>query len=319
MGPPIDPGGGFNPPQEQHGQDSMTSARAGGGGEASMRPKRRSFAQIIASEKVNRNIVQIHLKKIPQPQENGEPINPKSLNFDELGEFIFDIVKINYKDCLSFNFSSGRYDSREIKFKPEVDVTPYLTSSTGPLIFKGHEITIRKQRNNVTKVTFKHVPLNIPDEELLHLCSCYGKPVDDIVHVEKLTNVRNKGMLGSTRWVEMELERGVSMENFYWLEGPLPGDDGCRVTVLHNGQIQQCSNCLRRADQGCPGQGNGKACEGLKTPRAYMSVYMKSLKVKAGYMTLKAQYLEQEQRNFPALGGGPVAGVYDNIVEIRKG
>ena len=35
-------------------------------------------------------------------------------------------------------------------------------------------------------------------------------------------------------------------------------------------------------------------------------------------MTLKAQYLEQEQRNFPALGGGPVAGVYDDIVEKEK-
>ena len=203
MGPPVDPGGGHEPPlgvHEQHGQEFMTSARAEGGGQANKEPKRRSFAEIIASEKVNRNIVQIYLKKIPQWQQNGDYFNPKSLNYDDLGEFIFDIVKINFKDCLSFNFNSGRYDSREIKFKQEIDVTPYLTPSD-PFTFKGHEIRIKKQRNNVTKATFKHVPLNIPDEELLRLCSFYGKPVDHIVHVERLTNMRNKGMAGSTRWI----------------------------------------------------------------------------------------------------------------------
>ena len=105
----------------------MTSARVEDGGEtrpAAAAPKRRSFAEIIASEKINRNIVQIHMKKIPQRQDNGDLINPKSLNHDDVGEFIFDVVKIDYKDCLSFNFNSGRYDTREIKFKPEIDTLP---------------------------------------------------------------------------------------------------------------------------------------------------------------------------------------------------
>ena len=320
MSPPIDPGGGYGQPgsvQDENNHrslDSMTSARAEGGGTSSQGPKLRSFAEIIAEEKSNRNIIQIHLKKITEVQENGDSIKPRSLNFDDLGELIFDILGINYDDCLSFNFSSGRYDTREVKIKPGIDVTPYLTTLE-PLVFKGHEVRVKKQRNNVTKITFKHVPLNIPDEELLHLGSHYGKLVDNTVHVERLTNVRNKGMLGSTKWIEVELNQGASMENFYWLEGPLPGDDGCRITVLHNGQIQQCSNCLRRADQGCPGQGNGKACETLLTPRTKMSVYMKSLKVKVGYMTLKAKYMEEEQKNYPALSGAADVGAYDNIEE----
>ena len=46
-----------------------------------------------------------------------------------------------------------------------------------------------------------------------------------------------------------------------------------------------------------------------------MSVYMKSLKVKVGYMTLKAKYMEEEQKNFPALSGAADVGVYDNIEE----
>ena len=83
------------------------------------------------------------------------------------------------------------------------------------------------------------------------------------------------------------------------MEGPLAGDAGCRITVLHNGQVQQCSHCLRRATL-CPGGGNGKACESLKTERAKMSDYMSYLKEKLGYISLKMQYLEMQ---FPVLGG----------------
>ena len=50
----------------------------------------------------------------------------------------------------------------------------------------------------------------------------------------------------------------------------------------------------------CPGGGNGKACESLKTERAKMSDYMSYLKEKLGYISLKMQYLEMQ---FPVLGG----------------
>ena len=106
-------------------------------------------------------------------------------------------------------------------------------------------------------------------------------------------------MMGGTRWVEMELQPGVSMNNFYWLEGPLQGDNGSRVTVLHSGQDQQCSFCLKTGRGGCRAQGNGKACEMLNTPRAKMTDYMADLKRKVGYESLKSQYLRQ----FPSLQG----------------
>ena len=92
---------------------------------------------------------------------------------------------------------------------------------------------------------------------------------------------------------------GYQFENFYWMEGPLAGDTGCRITVLHNGQVQQCSHCLKRANL-CPGGGNGKSCESLKTPRGKMSDYMSYLKERHGYTSLKMQYLEMQ---FPPLGG----------------
>ena len=59
-----------------------------------------------------------------------------------------------------------------------VDPTPYLT--TVPKIFKGHDISIKKQVNNLTRVTFKNIPFNIPDEEVIHLCKRYGEPLNNI-------------------------------------------------------------------------------------------------------------------------------------------
>ena len=61
----------------------------------------------------------------------------------------------------------------------------------------------------------------------------YGNPVNNKVNYEKMFNSRNKGMMGATRWVEMDLKQGI-----------LQGDIGNRITVLHNGQEQQCFHCL---------------------------------------------------------------------------
>ena len=162
------------------------------------------------------------------------------------------------KDCLSFDYNSGRQDTKQIKMKPGVDLSPYVKET--PISFKDHMVSVRKQLCNITRVTFKNVPLNVPDEEIIHLCLCYGEPIDMKVHYETLPNNRNKGMTGSTRYVDMTFNKGASsMENYYWLEGPLPGDNGRRILVLHSNQEAQCSHCLRKSSTGCPGMGNGKA------------------------------------------------------------
>jgi hypothetical protein len=88
------------------------------------------------------------------------------------------------------------------------------------------------------------------------------------------------------------------------MEGPLSGDLGRRVLVLHNGQVSQCSHCLRKAGQGgCPAGGNGKACKLMNVPRAKMHQYMQGLRTKAGYVSLKTKYLEHQAKNFPSLPG----------------
>jgi len=73
----------------------------------------------------------------------------------------------------------------------------------------------------------------------------------------------------------------------------LQGDIGSRITVLHNGQEQQCSHCLKTGRGGCKAIGNGKACKQLGNPRAKMSDYMTMLKRQVGYESLKSLYVQQ--------------------------
>ena len=96
-------------------QKATTKARALGGaseGTSNMR----TFEQIIEDEKANRNILEIHLSK--------NPTRPKNLTFDDIGEFIFDVLKIKPEDCLGFDYTTGRYDTRQVKMKPEIDTNP---------------------------------------------------------------------------------------------------------------------------------------------------------------------------------------------------
>ena len=66
---------------------------------------------------------------------------------------------------------TNRYDTKEVRLKYDVDPTPYLT--TEPIIFCGHEVTVRRQTSKTVLVMFKDVPLSIPDEEIINLCKCY--------------------------------------------------------------------------------------------------------------------------------------------------
>ena len=73
-------------------------------------------------------------------------------------------------------------------------------------------------------MTFKNVPLNVRDEEILTLCAAYGRPADNTVQYERPNNIRVKNLSGSTRFVDMEFDQGKSFDNFYSMEGPLQGD-----------------------------------------------------------------------------------------------
>ena len=92
-----------------------TSAWALGGAEGT-EVKMRSFAQIIAEDKQNRNILEIHLVKNATNDSN-ETVRVKALTYDDLAELIFDVLNVDQSQCIGFNYSTGRYNIREIKFQ----------------------------------------------------------------------------------------------------------------------------------------------------------------------------------------------------------
>ena len=145
--------------------------------------------------------------------------------------------------------------------------------------------------------------MNIPDEELINLCEVYGTPVNNIVSYEQMPRAY-RGLKGPNRSVNMKMTPGKQFENFYWMEGPLEEDRGCRITVLHSGQEQQCSHCLKRSN--CPARGNGKACQSLSTPRGKIGDYMRYLKESHNYVSLKMKYKIKLEQEFPCLGGKKV-------------
>ena len=162
-------------PDQVSGHSAWTGVGALGGANT------RTFDQIIEQEKKNRNIIEIHIVK---DTENIQENPPRQLTFDDLGELIFDVIKINPDECLTFDYNTGRFDTKHIQLKPLVHADQYVTTS--PIPFKGYLVSVNKQLNNITRVTFKNVPLNVPNEEILHLCSSYGKSPWITKYVSKL-------------------------------------------------------------------------------------------------------------------------------------
>ena len=268
------PPGGIVPlDQSMKPSSTVTPSGLGGGGFKAGEVKMRPFDQIVAEEKEHRNILEVKITRL-QIVEEGVPKPARPLSLDDVSVLIFDVIGVNPQDCLGVALYTSRSDTKEIKLKPGVDTSPYLTRDK-PISFKNHEIVVISQTANVTQVTFKNVPFNIPDEEILNLCSCYGMLVDHTVTYER-PSLLSRGVMGSTRYVSMKMTPGKQFENFYLLEGPLEGDKGARITVLHTGQEKQCSHCLKR-ESDCAGAGVGKVCSQLGTARGLMSDYMRHL------------------------------------------
>ena len=261
---------------------------------------RRSYEQIISDSSSN-ILIRITIQKVINTEDPND--KPQSLSISDVGELIFDFLEIDPADCLELDLSTGgRYDTKELLLKGGAKLGK--ANTVEPLEFKRHKVNTTVVTKVATKVIFKNVPISVPDEEILHLCSQYGEVKDDKVRREIIHfgGARKVKLQSSTRWVLMNLQPGKAFRNFYWLAGPQPGDVSRRITVLHPGQPKQCSWCLKyprpssaapsapTADY-CSRGGNGKLCEDADTPRCKLSDYAASLEAE-GYKSLKAIYLE---------------------------
>ena len=176
MGVEPPPGGGLVEgtanPANQNLQLTTTPEQSGGGYDNLPR-KMRTFEEIIADEKKNRNTLTLKLTKIVK-YEDGKEVKEPSLTIEDIGELVFDIVKVQMEDCAGMSLTTQRYDTKEINLKPKVDPNKYITKA--PIEFKGHMVTITHRTVGTIKVTFRNVPLNIPDEEIINLVKFMEHP-----------------------------------------------------------------------------------------------------------------------------------------------
>ena len=108
--------------------------------------------------------------------------------------------------------------------KSDTDLAKVLTYDT-LFTHKDHEILVSIVSNQSTRVTFKGVPLSVPNEELLYLCSLHGVIKDGIVHQTtlRLGGKTRISMPSSTRWIKVQLTPGKPLRNYYWMTGPGQG------------------------------------------------------------------------------------------------
>ena len=177
--------------------------------------------------------------------DNDRPENrPMNLTDLQMSQMITDVLKISLADCHELDSQTGRYEKRELLVSSKADLNSAVFSE--PVEYRRHMIKASVIRCGTTKVTFRGVPISVPNEELVHLCSHYGK-TDGIVHRQflRLGSEVKHDIMNSTRTIQVQLSPGKYMRNFYWLSGPSQGERGRRVTVLHANQPPQCSNCFR--------------------------------------------------------------------------
>ena len=67
----------------------------------------------------------------------------KSLSVNDVSVLLFHIIKVNPSHCLKVALKTSRYDTKEVKLKPDVDASQYLTENI-PIIFKNHEIEVKR-------------------------------------------------------------------------------------------------------------------------------------------------------------------------------
>jgi hypothetical protein len=283
------------------------------------------------------NVLEISVKRqvptpAPQPPVGTQPSLPTdptigpderpALSLDDFSDFLFFDLKIKPEDCLSLAHSVSHFDSKEVCFKPGVDISDYCVSEH---LFKGYCISTRIQSSRTVRVTFRDVPHYIYNEELFNIVNCYGKAVDLMVHFGPPGSDKARGLINmNTRSILMQLDAAKpSLPSYFWLEGPLPGDLMTRISASFPGQEQWCYHCLQPASS-CEADARGKACKQLarvsgRNLRGRREDYMRDRRVKDKYMSMKDRYYLETYPGLPGAGAGrPAATADEAMVDETK-
>ena len=114
------PGGGKPPYPDpsvlKNVSDQSSATSIGMGGRIGDKKEMRTFAQILADEKQKRNILEIKLRKLS----NNDQLSVKSLTVEDVSVLLFDVIKLDPSHCLGVALRTSRFDTKEVKLKPEM-------------------------------------------------------------------------------------------------------------------------------------------------------------------------------------------------------
>ena len=185
-------------------------------------------------------------------------------------------------------------------------LNPYYDVSflVGNHTYMDHMITIRKINSRTKRVSFLNVPHFICEQEVFHLLAFFGK-----VHEKKIIKDLHKdgllkGFPNRNQHVKVELDEGASIPSYFWFEGPSHEmEHPLRIQIKHQGQINQCYNCLNVGDE-CMGGGNGKLCRSRGGDKTHLEDYNNKLFSEIGYQSLKRMSVTQVRELAKKTGKG---------------
>ena len=268
-------------------------ANAVGGSTSS---EREAYKAIAIQAKDKRNFLTL---RTPKPTTEPNPRSGKHLlQQDQWASLIFEDFGLKVEDVTAVDFHAGGNNAIEIQLKEGVDTSMYEGLSKEK---DGMSFQLNKTHSNSTKVTFKSVPLAVPDEELIHLVKAYGGKMDkEEIFYEKVTIPIPGGssieIKSTTRFTNATFPPTKRLKTFYWVQGPLPEDPMRRIVAEHAGQVgRQCAYCLKSSADPvdpCPYNGKTAVCKkNNKEGRLPLSRYFALLKQQDNYESLKNQYL----------------------------
>ena len=272
----------------------MTYAGALGTGVSNA--EREAYKASAEEAKAKRNILVLRSTKTT----SGQDKTSNKMGQNEWAELIFDKCKIKVEDVTGIDFNSAGINTVEIELKEGSPSDRY----EGNYNFKDQDFSLVRANTTSKKITFKNVPLQIPDSELIHLVKAYGGKMEKEEGICEKNTISTPGGVktetkSSTRYIQATFPPNKRLKTFYWVAGQLSNDPMRRIIAEHDGQIgRQCGSCLKNsADPINPCKFNGKTSACRKNDpagRSSLSKYFERLRTEDNYVSLKNQYMWSE-------------------------
>merc|ERR1712240_797789 len=245
------------------------------------------------AERRSDNMIELTFQK----QDSGDTTTPEFPSLEVVANYLFEVLEINPNDALEIDHFSNRSKKR-ILLKDGINIEQHRLYM--PDTFKGYIVNVERTAQAKIRIQFKNVPIDCPEVELVNLINTYGSLEGEITYqlMSVPTAKGNVRIKPSNRVADVILKPGRKMKNYYWLGGLHNNSRDTKITVTHQGQTQQCANCLLTEEEGCPAMGMGKKCREMKQPRTPLSDYFKRLEEEDGFISLRTQarrYVAQQK------------------------